>query len=221
MKRVRVASLPHDGPLDAGVSHHLLHVLRARPGLALVLFDGAGSEQPAELVADHDGLAIARATGPVRTVSAEGGIDLVVAILKHQAMDLAIRMATEAGVRGIHPVLTERSVAKGERTDRWERITSAAAAQCGRADEPVIHPVRRLREAVEGLETPVYAALPGGPLAERAPGTCAVCVGPEGGFSPAEVAWLSAHVTPVGLGPHVYRAETACVVAVALLRPVP
>ncbi|MEZ4322787.1 MAG: RsmE family RNA methyltransferase [Myxococcota bacterium] len=221
MKRVRVDVLPHDGPLDAGVSHHLLNVMRARPGALLLLFDGSGHEQPAELVRSEGSLAIARATGPVRTVEALGSVDLVVAVLKHQAMDLALRMATEAGVRNVYPVLTARTVAKGERIDRWERITSSAAAQCGRADEPAIHPITDVRAAIEALDIPVYAALPGGTPATRSASACAVCVGPEGGFTPAEVAWLSERCTPIGLGPHILRAETACVVAVALLQPAP
>jgi len=217
MKRVRVATLPCEGPLDASVSHHLVHVLRAKPGRELVLFDGAGAEQPAEICEIREGIAHVQPTGPVRQVSPAPPIDLVVAVLKHQAMDLAIRMATEAGVSGIHPVLTDRTIARGDRSDRWLRIATSAAAQCGRAAEPTIHPVLPLRSAIEQLDCPVFTGFPNAPMHRRATSACAVCVGPAGGFSPAEAAWLGEVTQPISLGPYVLRAETACAVAVALL----
>jgi 16S rRNA (uracil1498-N3)-methyltransferase len=44
-----------------------------------------------------------------------------------------------------------------------------------------------------------------------------VVSGPEGGLTPAELGQL-ASFTPLGLGPRVLRAETAPMVAVALIR---
>jgi 16S rRNA (uracil1498-N3)-methyltransferase len=207
--------------LPESVTHHLVNVMRLRPGQLLVLFDGEGTEQDAELVAVDGPQARVRMIGSPRVVAASPELTLILAVLKHQPMDLAVRMATEAGVSRIVPVLTQRTVAKGDRSDRWQRILDSASAQCGRARSPVLEPVADLRVAVESHEGPVYTALPGAGLAERATGAAAICIGPAGGFSPAEVDWLTTHTTPVGLGPHVLRAETAAVVAVSLIRPEP
>ncbi len=48
----------------------------------------------------------------------------------------------------------------------------------------------------------------------------ALLVGPEGGFTPAELDAMLRHpfVTPVSLGPRILRAETACVAGLALLQ---
>lgn len=222
MKRLRTDALPLHDPdvLPAGPSHHLLHVLRGRPGAALVLFDGTGREQDATLIGARDGRAEVRPTSGVREVGGHAEVHLVLALLKHQAMDLALRMAVEAGVHTVHPVITARSVAKGERSDRWARILTAAAAQCGRADEPRIAPVLPLADAVRTLEMPVFVGVPGAAPPDRPTGPCAIVVGPEGGLTSSEVDRLIAGgAHPVGLGPHVLRAETAAAVGVALLWP--
>jgi 16S rRNA (uracil1498-N3)-methyltransferase len=221
MKRLRTDHLPvADGDsLPSGPSHHLLHVLRAAPGAALILFDGAGREQEAELVSASDGLARVRPAGPIREVAPATRILLVLAVLKHQAMDLALRMAVEAGVHAIQPVLTQRSVARGERTDRWQRIATAAASQCGRADEPTIHEVRSLREVAAALPMPAFVGVPGAPRIQPVVGPAALFIGPEGGFTPEELRTMIdlEGVVPAAFGPHVLRAETAAAVGVAAL----
>lgn len=209
MRRVRVASLPA-GPVDDATWHHLAHVLRLAPGVPLVAFDGAGNLQPVT-VGDH---ALIPA-GPVEREPEPPAIDLVVSVLKHQPMDLAVRMATEAGVRRILPVIMERTVARGDRHDRWLRIVQAAATQSQRAHEPELLPVQSLRDAVEALDGPIYFGAFGHGPPTHPDG--AVVIGPAGGLAPSEEAWLLERATPIGLGPHVLRAETACAVAVSLL----
>ena len=54
---------------------------------------------------------------------------LGLALLKSPAMDAAVRMATEAGATRIQPILSSRSVATGDRVDRWERIADLPAAR--------------------------------------------------------------------------------------------
>ena len=212
MRRVRVPHLPVGGVLDAPTRHRLQHVLRLADGARVLAFDGTGHTQLAELRGES-----LIAAGPVEASLPPARFDLVVAVVKHNAMDLAIRMATEAGVHHIHPVITERTVALGDRIDRWQRIVTAAVTQCGRAQEPVVHPVRPLTEAVAACSGPLFFGRPG----ESAPDPTSsgtLIVGPEGGLSPREEAWLitqGAH--PMGMGPHILRTETACAVGIATL----
>ncbi|MCB9671640.1 MAG: 16S rRNA (uracil(1498)-N(3))-methyltransferase [Alphaproteobacteria bacterium] len=218
MKRVLVAELPATAgqELDPVPSHHLEHVMRASTGDGVLLYDGAGNEQPAVIV----GLSPVRVdpAGEVRACPPPPPVHLVLSVLKHQPMDLALRMATEAGAAAIHPVIMERTVAKGDRHDRWERIVASAAEQCGRAHLPVLSPIRRLAESLDTLDFPLLFGAPGADRPEPAPGGVAVVIGPAGGLAPREIqALLARGARPIGLGPYVLRAETAVAAALALL----
>lgn len=212
MRRVRVPSLPVSGVLDTPTLHRLQHVLRLTDGTQVLAFDGSGQTQLAALHGDT-----LVAAGPLEASAPPPRFDLILAVVKHNAMDLAVRMATEAGVYDIHPVITARSVALGDRSDRWQRIVTAAATQCGCAREPVVHPVRGLAEVLADCEGPVFFGRPGdGPPHPVRAGT--LVVGPEGGLTAREEAMLTTHgAHPMGMGPHILRAETACAVGIATL----
>jgi 16S rRNA (uracil1498-N3)-methyltransferase len=143
-------------------------------------------------------------------------------------MDFIVQKTTELGVARIVPVLTEFGMVKppSTRRQRWQTIAEEAARQCGRADVPEIADCLALGPALaqfvdkkgarfmlwEGERTrPFRAALATGPR------EVVLLVGPEGGFSHAEVSAASgAGFVPVSIGPRILRAETAAVVAVAL-----
>lgn len=225
MRRLRLAPLPSPGDtalLDEGPSHHLLHVLRARPGLEVLVFDGQGAQARARLVDVHQGRArVELLSQPVLAAPAHA-LHLLLGLLKGPAMDAAVRMATEAGATHIHPLLLQRSVARGDRRERWLRIATSAATQCGRADVPEVFTPLPLREALDSLPSEVDArvALPGADRLPGSSGPAAVLVGPEGGLSPKEVQQaLDAGLRPMGLGDWVLRAETAAAVATAITAP--
>ena len=147
---------------------------------------------------------------------------LLFAPLKRDATDHVVQKATELGASELFPTLTERSQTDRVNLGRLRAIAMEAAEQCERLTMPVIHPPQRLADrlkdwrhrklvvALERSRAPPPPALAG-------PG--ALLVGPEGGFSPAEAAWLDtlAFVTPACLGPLVLRADTAAIVGLALL----
>ncbi len=218
--RVHVAALPipERHTLDPTTSHHLERVLRLRPGATLTLHDGRGTEQTATVVAIRP-VRVAP-VGPPRPVPPPVPLHLALPVLKHQAMDRALRMATEAGVSAFHPLLTERTVAKGERRERWERIVVSATNQCGRAHVPVLHPLLPLETFLDDPPTPsIVFGAPGAPAPVPAGGPCTLVIGPEGGLAPREVdRLLDQGATPIGLGPYILRAETAAAVGTALLR---
>jgi 16S rRNA (uracil1498-N3)-methyltransferase len=156
-------------------------------------------------------------------------LTLALSPLKGDLMELVIQKATELGVAELRPVVCVRTDAvarpalRGTRQERWEKVASAAAEQCGRARVPRIAPTATLaelfREAFDGprlllqepgAERPPLSALPH-------PGArLLLLVGPAGGFEPVEIARAAAAgFRPVGLGPRVLRAETAAVAALA------
>jgi 16S rRNA (uracil1498-N3)-methyltransferase len=111
------------------------------------------------------------------------------------------------------------------RSERWRKIAREAARQCGRADVLEVAEVSTLEAALaaapEGARFVFHEGARTSPLAAALPASATqvtAAVGPEGGFTDAEVAAARAHgFVPVGLGPRVLRAETAALAALAVL----
>lgn len=220
MRRFLAPALPGEGGLvrlSPEVSHHLLRVAGIAPGEAVVLFDGEGRQAGAILRGVEAGQALLEQQEVAASIRVDP-VHLLVAVCKHAAMDTLLRMATELGATHIQPLHCARSVATGDRGDRWERIAEGAAAQCGRADLPTIGAVLPLAAALaalpEGLTRRVF--VPGGPRRGTLAPPCALLLGPEGGLSAAEVDLaLAAGFEAEGLGPRILRADTAVAAALA------
>lgn len=212
-------------------AHHAREVLRLRAGAAVRIFDGAGSEFEAVLDEVSRRTVSARLGGTAGACG-ESPLHLVLALspLKGDRMELALQKATELGVAEVWPVVTFRTdtaarpALKGARMERWERVVSGAAEQCGRAVVPRVAPTTTLEGLLERpfdgtrvvlLETPGHAALPS--LAVDAFRPLLLLVGPAGGFEPTEAARLLAvGFLAASLGPRILRAETAAVAAAAV-----
>ncbi len=205
--------------LGAEATHHLLSVIRLHPGERAVLFDGKGQQALSILREIANGIPSFELLEPLQWAQPEHRLHLFLAMPKGPAMDDAVRMATEAGMTDLHPLISSRSVAKGERGDRWARIAESAAQQCGRGDIPTIHPIQTFSASLAQLqEIDRRIALPGAPPATGANGPAAVWIGPEGGFSPEEVKQAcAAGLQPMGIGRWIFRAETAAAVAVSAM----
>jgi 16S rRNA (uracil1498-N3)-methyltransferase len=217
--------------LPEHTAHHAREVLRLRPGAAVRVFDGAGAEFEAVLdevsrraVSARLGRAVeARPESPLRLV-------LAVSPLKGDRMELVVQKATELGVTEIWPVVTFRTDAaarpalRGSRGERWDRVASGAAEQCGRAVVPHVPPTTTLdgllARAFDGarivlLETPGHPPL--GSLRVDPSAALLLFVGPAGGFEAGEAeAVRRAGFAAASLGPRILRAETAAVAAVAI-----
>jgi 16S rRNA (uracil1498-N3)-methyltransferase len=191
--------------------HHLERVLRLVSGDGLTVSDGAGAWRMCRF-----GPAI-EPDGAVHHLPApEPPLTVCFAPVKGERPEWVVQKLTEAGVDRIVPFRAERSVVRwdAERAarqgERLRAVAREAAAQSRRAWLPEVADLSTFAEV---------AALPGAVLAERtgpAPtlDRPVILVGPEGGWSPAE---LAAGLPLVGLGPHVLRAETAAVAAGLLL----
>ena len=211
-------------------AHHAREVLRLRPGAQVRVFDGRGAEFEAVVETLHRRQALlhlghavqARPEAPLRIV-------LAVSALRGDRMEWIIQKATELGVAGIRPVVTARTDAvarpalTGTRQERWERVASGAAEQCGRAVVPDVAPTCRLadllREPFEGSRL-IFCETGGAPLRSLAPGPAAlVLIGPPGGWEPGEVEQAaSSGFERLALGPRILRTETAAVAAVSALQ---
>lgn len=221
-----------DMPLAAGKTtettaaqgHYLGTVMRRGIGESVRLFNGRDGEFAARITAMRRGSASLLIEQRLREQASEPDLWLAFALLKRDATDLVVQKATELGVAALFPVITERTNANRVNEARLAAITVEAAEQCERLTVPVLHeprplmallgewePARRLFVAAERVDAPAI-----GP----AHGPAALLVGPEGGFTPAELEGLRAHpfVTAVSLGPRILRADTACIAGLALLQ---
>jgi len=152
--------------------------------------------------------------------------------LPRQGMDDAVDAMTQGGAAAIWPVTSDRSVARpdaariAKRTDRWRSIAREAAGLAYRGFPPEIAGLGDLRETLAALpeDTRILACTVGGgatPLTSIDVDTgrpAALCVGPEGGWSAADLATLAAAgAGPVHLGPRVYRSRLAGAFACTML----
>ena len=139
-------------------------------------------------------------------------------------MDWMMQKATELGATAIQPMYSERSQRipgdVDKRVEHWRGVAIAACEQCGRNRIPEIHAPVVLADAIATTRTQSTILLDaeGDGTLNSIENSCAVFVGPEGGFSPAELSLLREHCErKLRIGMTILRAETAAVAALARL----
>ena len=163
-------------------------------------------------------------------------ITLAQAVLKGDKMDDVVRDAVMIGVAAIQPIITARceisgaSLERSRRRERWQRIAVSSAKQCGRAVVPPIAESRQFAPSDPSFggsfPAPVFilvepAAASGVTLASldtmKVPDRATLLVGPEGGWTTAEVQLAAAFATPLTIGQRTVRADAMALVALSAL----
>lgn len=199
--------------LDDDDRHHLERVLRVRAGEEVTVADGRGGWRRCELVRGGVLVPIAEPeTRPRPTPE----VTIAFALTKGEKPELAVQKLTEIGVDRIVPFVAGRSIARWDEERaarnlaRLRRVAREAAMQSRRVYLPDVSDISDFG-AVAALPGATLADAGGHPPSLHRP---VVLVGPEGGWTDAE---RSAGLAMAALGPHVLRAETAAIVAGALL----
>lgn len=220
--------------LDGSEAHHLLHVLRAKVGDRVGLFNGRGEEAIAELVNHRKRSAELRITDCWTTPNESGELVLATALPKGDRARWLVEKATELGVTRIIPLRTVRSVVEpGEgKIDKLTQAAIAACKQSGRSRLPQIESLMSLSDAFRefSVSQATHLLVVADPSAERSFGqllespdesrsSVIALIGPEGGFTADEQsAAIAAGATAVRLGPHILRIETAAIAISAAWR---
>ena len=162
-------------------------------------------------------------------------ITLVQGLPKADKMELVVQKGTELGLACLIPLQCHRSIVKldakkaAQRQERWQRIAMEAAKQCRRAKYPLVDKVMNWEEVLNSLPKQALALLPWEEEAGRGikslrgycdvpPTEIYVFIGPEGGFTEAEVLRTQEYgVIPVSLGPRILRTETAGLAVLSML----
>lgn len=219
--------------LDADKAHYLSRVLRLKNGDGLAVFDGAGNEFAASIIALSRESVTLRILDRISSTTESGlRVHLVQGISRGDRMDFVVQKATELGVERITPVTTEHGVIKldparaAKRRDHWQKVAAAACEQSGRVRLPLIDSPVALKSWFADKPPQVDAELilkPGSPTSLAAidsPQTkVCVLIGPEGGFSNSE--YDDADLMgfrAVSVGPRVLRTETAAIVTLAVMQ---
>lgn len=213
--------------------HHIARVMRVRVGETLLLVD-ENSTQYSVVVENIDSKSIKTKITDVSKSAHSLGLRLILAqcVLKTDAQNLVIQKATELGVKGIFPVISDNCVIKESVADakiqKWQKIANEAVKQCERTDFPVVEKRVTLEKILADTSFDIKIA-----CVERNQSlTLKAClksleniqdkkimviIGPEGGFSAREIALLNDcdDVYKVGLGKLILRAETAVVSALS------
>lgn len=206
--------------LEGVEAHHLIHVLRAAPGRAVELFNGAG------ISADCTVRDIARKSAmlevtEVRRHPMPDGPVLWVAPPKGDRFRWLIEKATELGVSQVVPVLTERgSVSpRDAKIEKLQQTVIAACKQSGRYWLMELAAPVSWQNALASRSdsSPLLIADPGGtssalrtPALDPSGPPPTFAVGPEGGWTPHELKLATdVGAEPVSLGPTILRIETA------------
>lgn len=204
-------------------SNHAMRVLRLREGEAVLALNGKGRMANC-VVAAIGSSKISLRVESVEDKARSRSLILFQAVLKGPKMDWLLEKATELGVDEIRPMFTERTVAKSEKMDRWQRILSSAMKQSGNAFEPKLfspEPMEKLlslhADAQKFLLDPNSSHGLASLIDENTPSKVILAIGPEGGFTAEEERRFRENgFVPVALSHQILRGETAALAAISV-----
>ena len=165
-------------------------------------------------------------------VELNSDITLLFALTKGDKTDLVLQKATELGVKKVALITTERTVVKYENKDidkkliRFNRIMKEASEQSHRLVVPELLGIFDLKKLPDTTKCDInYVAYEKDanqvdsifPCFEKGK-SISVLIGPEGGFTEQEIAFLSNNgFIRTSLGKRILRAETAAIYALSVL----
>jgi 16S rRNA (uracil1498-N3)-methyltransferase len=212
-------------------AHYLIHVMRAKKGDRICLFNGRDGEWMAQLDEISRRNCVLTCERKIAEQVSVPDVWLCFAPIKKTPADYIAQKATELGVRVLQPVFTRRTIVTRVNLERLRANAIEGAEQSGRLSVPEAREPLSLERLLSswpkerrlifcdegGAAMPIATALA---LESQAP--AAVLTGPEGGFDPAERESLrhSPFVVSVSLGPRILRADTAALAALAIWQSV-
>ena len=212
----------------------VLEAWAARPGEILTAVDGESSAWRIRLTRIEEQPACVPFAKLGRSAESPLRLEVYQALPEKERFELVLQKLTELGAARIVPVETERSITLEERdavqakSHRWPEVVMRAARQCRRALLPELYAATPFADALQlagaaELKLMLYEGEERWSLrdaiAGQRPERVALLVGPEGGFTAAEVnAARGAGFLPVTLGPRILRTETAAIAGAALLQ---
>jgi len=225
----------HDGRIviEGREFVHAVKVLRHRAGDTVVVMDGTSREYSARIETVSDSQCIAVILDE-KTIDTEVPVPVTLcqALIKPSRFEVVLEKATELGVSLIVPILCEYCSHRDNnfspsRRARWSAILKSAACQSGRTVVPDLRepvPFTSVVESLSSSKTILFSPTIDASTVRKELRdannikSCALFLGPEGGFSPDEITLArSRGIAIVSMGKRILRAETAAIAALALV----
>jgi 16S rRNA (uracil1498-N3)-methyltransferase len=204
-------------------SKHAIRVLRLEAGDKVQLIDGRGGFYEAEIKDAHPKRTILNITAVTESFNKRNHyLHIAIAPTKNiERLEWFLEKATEIGIDEVSLIITQRSERKEAKVERLNKIITAAIKQSLKAYHPVLNEAVKLNQLLsqpfDGQKFIAHCE-PGEKLDLRKAilpqGRYLVLIGPEGDFSPAEIALaLENDFKPITLGEARLRTETAALEA--------
>ena len=223
-------------------ARQMRNVLRLRPGDLVTVLDNRGNQYQVEISILNPkqvkGQVVARSVAEEKNTIQ---LHLGFALTQREKVEWILQKCTELGASRLTPFIAERSLARAKVVDvskvrRWEKIVQEAAEQSGRSRLPELGEVVFMDQLLKqvNLKRGIGLVAWEGEVMDSLLNTLrkfsneiqktrrvTILIGPEGGFSEAEVALVQrAGLTTVSLGVQLLRMETAAVAACAVIMAV-
>ena len=213
--------------LDETMFHHLNRVLRLQQASKIVVVDNTSRVYEVSVKPlDKKG----EVTEEIfRKDDSSVPMKLAVALLKKDKFEWVIQKACELGAKEIIPFTSERTIVDLSVSDfekkraRYQLIAKEACEQSHRKTLCHIHSLvsfKNLNKVEASFKGLCYENILGESvsLKECKGQSTLIVIGPEGGFSAAEVNWAKEHdFKLVSLGHKILRAETAAIASLAMI----
>jgi 16S rRNA (uracil1498-N3)-methyltransferase len=205
-----------------GDAAHHLNVVRVKNNEELLLLNGSGAKLIGKITAIQKNLVEIKITHYEEVLSTHN-LSLAIANPKKVAFEDILKASVELGIKNIYPLSSDFSQYDYVQSERIDRILESALIQSNNPYFPVIHSQQSLKEFLKShLETIVFFNSKESTKAindSTANETKTILIGPEGGFSPAEIQIISQYskIQEIHLATPILRAPTAVASSVGYL----
>lgn len=209
---------------DRDLYKHTIKVMRKKIGESLLFIDENGIQYETSISnIDTEKFIVSIQNSYVSKRKLLLNLYVAQSVLNSDDQISAIKKATELGVRGIIPLLTDNCSVKESviktKISKWQKIALESVKQCERSDVPKVYEVSYLNDVVKRYNTVIVFAekyaddnffeyVKKNPIQKE--NSILVIIGPEGGFSEREFDFFKMKNIPlITMGNLIYRADTA------------
>ena len=216
--------------LDPKKFHKIFNVLRLKSGDRVKIFNEKDGEWQGKLILESNKKGKIVCEKILKREITEEGPWLIFSPIKFGRLEWLVEKATECGVSKLLPAIMNRSIIKKINTNKLITHCISAAEQSDRVSIPEILPIRSMKEQVEfsinaekhilfcdeNIKTPSIKRC----FNIVDPKNLVILIGPEGGFDNLERKYLRKikNTTSCSLGERILRADTAALVALAIVQ---